>query len=99
MRRRGRVVHGLSVRLLCAAMVAVGGLICLAFVAALPALMSDDEVTPENWVAWWGDLLPIAAIVVGAGLLQLVVAGWGVWSWRSAPARGRRRSSTSPCSR
>lgn len=87
-RTRTTVVHGLSVRLLCVAMVAAGGLTCLGFVAILPVVMSDDDVTPENWVAWWGDWLPVAAILVGAGLLQLAVAGWGVWSWRSAEGAG-----------
>jgi hypothetical protein len=86
--RPGRVVHGPMVRLLCVAMVAAGGLICLGFVAVLPVVLGDDEVTPENWVAWWGDWLPIAVILAGAGALQLAVAGWGVWSWRSAEGAG-----------
>lgn len=85
---RDRVVHGSSVRLLCVAMVAAGGVICLAFVAALPVLMSENVVTPENWLAWWGDWLPAAVFFAGAGVLQLAVAGWGVWSWRAAEGAG-----------
>jgi len=86
--RPGRVVHGPMVRLLCAALVATGGVVCLGFVAVLPLALSDDEVTPEDWVAWWGDWWPVAVLMAGAGLLQLAVAAWGVWSWRSAEGAG-----------
>ncbi|MBN9518189.1 hypothetical protein J0H58_06675 [bacterium] len=84
-----RVAHDPFVRLLCVAMVAAGGLICLGFAAALPWILAEGEgPAPEDWLDELGDRWPFAAILGGAGVLQLAVAGWGVWTWRSAEGAG-----------
>ncbi|HYH63252.1 MAG TPA: hypothetical protein VD866_00995 [Urbifossiella sp.] len=85
MKRGRRVVHGPLVRALCVAMVAAGGLICLGFAAALPWIVAEGEgPAPEDWLDGFGDYWGFAALLAGVGLLQLAIAGWGVWSWGSA---------------
>lgn len=90
MSRGRRVVHGPLVRLLCVACVAAGGLLCLAFTAILPWILAGDGEgpAPEDWLDGLGDGWPLAVILAGAGLLQLAIAGWGVWAWPSAEGAG-----------
>ncbi|QDU18424.1 hypothetical protein [Urbifossiella limnaea] len=88
MRRRGRVVHGPGVRLLCVACVAAGGCLCLWFAVALPWVVAGDADPPDDWLEGVGEWWPFAVLLAGAGLLQLAVAGWGVWSWGSAEGAG-----------
>ena len=74
------MVHGPPVRWLCVATVAAGGLACLGVAYLLVAAEEEVAGRPAGGVAVWS--------LTAAGMLQLVLAGWGVWSWGYAEGAG-----------
>jgi hypothetical protein len=81
------VSHGPLVRWMCVLLVAASGLICLGFAALLPLTVADDP-TAAGWVAGLSEMWPLVGCVGGVGLLQLALAGWGVWTRHSAEGAG-----------